>query len=401
MTPATGAPGRYRILHVLPDLGIGGGQTIVLQHVRHADRDTFDVGVCHVLPQDTLAPAFVEAGVTPERLDLGSRVALAGAVRSLATLAGKADVLHVHSDLDRKIGHAAALVARVPVVGHLHAEWVHLGVMSPGEPTPLRRARARASGLARDWLERRAVRHYVASSREVRDVFAPLVRAPITVMTQGVALDRLAAPNQAAVRRLRQELAGGGGPVLLCVSRLAPGKGQGRLVAMLPAILDRWPSATLVLVGDGDTRRAVEAQVALAGLASSVRFLGGRLDVPELLAAADVFVFASETEGFGLSVLEAMAASVPVVAFRLPALEEFVGDGTGGFLVGREDERSFVARVDELLGDPLRASAVGKAGRAAVERRHAPDAIARSLEDVYRTVLGECPPSRAIKGVAA
>jgi glycosyltransferase involved in cell wall biosynthesis len=374
---------KARVLHVLPDLAIGGGQTIVLQHARHADRDRYDVTVCHLRPEDAMAASFVEAGVVPVAVGVGPT-----ALRSLVRLARGVDLVHVHSDFDRRYGHAAALAAGVPVVGHLHAEWVHLGPMyPPGHPGPLRRVRARVAGVARDALERRAVRHYIAESRDVQAVFAPLVRQPITVMNQAVALDRFTRPAAGVVEGLRRELAPGGGPVLLCVSRLVPGKGQERLVAMLPAVLERWPSATLVLVGDGSDRAALEARVAAFGLGSRVRFTGARFDVPDLLAATDVFVFASETEGFGLAVLEAMAARVPVVAFRLPALEEFTVDGTTAWLVDQDDERSFVERVDSLLLDPARARAMGEAGRAVVERDYAPDAVARSFESVYQQVL--------------
>lgn len=381
------AGGRHRILHVLPDLAIGGGQTIVLQHVRHADRDRFDVTVCHLAGEDALAPSFTEAGVTPIDLGLGSRVGATGALRSLVGLARQADLVHVHSDLDRKFGHAAGLAARIPVVGHLHAEWVHFGPMYPPDPGVLGRARAKLSGRGRDWLERRAVRHYIAESRDVRDVFVPLVSVPITVLNQAVAIDRFGAQDPGRTAHVRKELAPAGAPVLMCVSRLVPGKGQARLLALMPAILERWPTATLVLVGDGSERPALEAQVEASGLQASVRMLGARFDIPDLLAAADLFLFASESEGFGLAVLEAMAARAAVVAFGLPALEEFVTDGTTGYLVDRNDEAAFVARVDQLLADPARRRSMGEAGRAVVERHYAPDAVARSFEAVYQSVL--------------
>jgi glycosyltransferase involved in cell wall biosynthesis len=381
------AGGHHRILHVLPDLAIGGGQTIVLQHVRHADRDRFDVTVCHLSGEDDLAPSFMDAGVTPIHLGLGSRVGATGALGSLVRLARQADLLHVHSDLDRKYGHAAGLAARIPVVGHLHAEWVHFGPMYAPDPSAVDRVRARATGWGRDWLERRAVRHYIAESRDVRDVFTPLVSVPIAVLNQAVAIDRFGPPDPDRTAQLRKDLAPAGAPVLMCVSRLVPGKGQARLLTLLPAILERWPAATLVLVGDGSERAAMEAQVAASGLRGSVRMLGARFDIPDLLAAADLFLFASESEGFGLAVLEAMAARAAVVAFRLPALEEFVTEGTNGYLVDQNDETAFVARVDQLLGDPARRRSMGEAGRALVERHYAPDAVARSFEAVYEHVL--------------
>lgn len=391
---------RHRILHVLPDLAIGGGQTVVLQHVRHADHDRYEVVVSHLRAGDAMTPAFVDAGVDPVDLGLGSQAGPAGALRTLVGLARRSDLVHVHSDLDRKFGHVAGLVAGVPVVGHLHAEWVHLGPMAPTHPGRLHGARARLTARARDGLERRAVRCYIAGSADVRAAFTPLVGAPIAVMNHAVALDRFPPSDPGRAERLRRQVAPGGGPVLMCVSRLEPGKGHARLVSMLPGVLERWPTATLVLVGDGSERPALASRVAAAGLGDRVRLLGARLDVPDLLATADVFVFASESEGFGLAVLEAMAARVPVVALRLPALEEFVVDGITGHLLDRGDGDAFVAAVDHVLSDPGRARAMGQAGRAVVERHYPPEAVARSFEAVYEQLLGHAgrpaaPPKTA------
>lgn len=376
---------RTRVLHVLPDLAIGGGQTIVLNHLLHADRSRYDIDVVLLGGPGDLTDAFAAAGSPPEVLPGASAAQTIAAIRKRLN---RVDLVHVHSDVDRKLTQVASLGTGVAVVGHLHAEWVHLGPKLPPSPTALDRARGTVMGRLRDAVERRTVAHYVAESADVARVFRPLVRQPITVLRQAIPVDRYeGAAERAAAAGLRAVLQPGTGPLLVNVSRMVPGKGHLLLLESFAAMRSSVPDAVLALVGDGPERPATERRAEQLGVDASVRFLGNRHDVPDLLTVADVFVFASESEGFGLAVLEAMAASKPVVAFRLPAIEEFASDGESALLVERGDVASFANAVEKILGDPALGVRLGCAGRAIVESRFPADAVARTFEEVYETVL--------------
>jgi glycosyltransferase involved in cell wall biosynthesis len=377
------------VLHLLPDLEIGGGQTIVLNHLQHADDERFDPLVA-VLDGGGPLTADVAAATGAMPVDLayrpGHELQL---VRRLVALlrSERIDLLHVHSDVDRKLGQVAALVTGIPVVGHLHAEWIHLGAMTPASGSWLRRRRARIAGAARDAVERRTVVRYVAESARVRARFGPLVRQPISVLRQAIPIDRFD-----GVGGHRREVRAGLGldewtPVVICVSRLAEGKGQTAVLDAFSLLREHLPGAVLLLVGDGPEREALEARARRLGVESAARFLGSRRDVPELLGASDVFAFASDNEGFGLAVLEAMAASVPVVAYRLPALEEFVVAGETGALVEHGDVAELARGLEDVLRDGERALAMGVAGRRVVEERFDPASVARSFEEVYDAAL--------------
>lgn len=398
MARAAACDRKSRVLHVLPDLAIGGGQTIVLNHLRHHDDSRFQVLVAELEQGGELTPD-VAAAIGRDPIDLAHlrEHPWRSVPKLIDVIRGeRVDLVHVHSDADRKIGHLAALRCGVPVVGHLHAEWIHLGPMKPDRPTLPRRARANFAGWARDRVEQRAVRHYVAESGRVRDLFRPLVEQPITVLDQAIPVDQFHGDRSRRdeVRSALQLDAGT--PVLICVSRLVEGKGHGDLLTVLAHVHRRRPDAVLVLVGDGPERAPLEDLARQHGVADSVRFLGNRRDVPDLLDAADVFVFASENEGFGLAVLEGMAAALPVVAFRIPSLEEFVVPGATGVLVDGRDPSVFADGVLRYVATPQLANRHGAAGRMVVEDRFAPSRVARCFESVYDAVL-DAPARRGMR----
>jgi glycosyltransferase involved in cell wall biosynthesis len=378
------------VLHLLPDLAIGGGTTIVLHHVCHADPRRFTVSVASLGGDDSTRPRFVERGVDPLEFDLaGDGLAITVARVAHAIRRDGIDLLHVHSDLDRKVGELAALLTRTPVVSHLHAEWVHLGPHLPDGAGPARRARGRAAGWCRDRVEHATTARYVADSAAIIPRFAPFVRHPITPIRQAVPVDQIDAARAAGrATALRREIGiPATAPVLLTVARMVEGKGHDELVAVLQHVVARHPDAVLVMVGDGPRRVAIEKRFADAGFGDHVRVLGNRDDVPALLTMGDVFVFPSRTESFGIAVLEAMAAALPVVAYRLPAFEEFAVPGRTAVLLPVGDVDALAHGVDSLLADPARASDLGRNGRVVVDERCSPTSVARDFEAVYEQVL--------------
>ena len=154
-----------------------------------------------------------------------------------------------------------------------------------------------------------------------------------------------------------------GAPLLVFVGRLAREKNVGLLLSSLTAL----PSETrLLLIGDGPERAPLEAQARQAGLGPRAVFAGTQppAAVAEALAAADLFVFPSATETFGIAMIEAMASGCAVVAVRAPASSDLVRDGETGRLVAA-DPAMFADAVRNLLAQPARRSAMGGAARAA------------------------------------
>jgi len=175
---------------------------------------------------------------------------------------------------------------------------------------------------------------------------------------------------------------------LLVVGRLRIRKGVDVLLAAMPELLRRHPAARLLIAGDGEHRAALERAAAAFGLGEAVSFLGraDAMQVRRLLRGAAALVVPSIYEGMPLVVLEAMEASVPVVASRVSGIPEVVEDGRTGWLVPPEDPPSLASALASALDDPAAASRRGAAGRRLLAERFRPVHAARRWR---RGVLGD------------
>ena len=150
------------------------------------------------------------------------------------------------------------------------------------------------------------------------------------------------------------------------VARLNAVKDQVTLLRAARLVLDREPAFRLDIVGDGEQRQALERLSADLGLGNAVRFHGFQMDVRPFLAGRDAFVLSSVSEGIALTLLEAMAAALPVVATDVGGNREVVIAGETGFLVPPGDPAALARALITLLSDPARASQFGAAGRSRV-----------------------------------
>jgi glycosyltransferase involved in cell wall biosynthesis len=177
--------------------------------------------------------------------------------------------------------------------------------------------------------------------------------------------------------------AGVASPVtLLSVGRLRAPKDFLTLVRAMAALEPG--SACLRIAGDGPDRAAVASEVARLGLGDMVELLGTRSDVPELLAGADVFVLSSDSEGLPMSVLEAMAAGLPVVASAVGGVPEAVRGGETGTLVPPRDSAALAQALIRLVADPALRARLGEAGRRRVEREFSAEQFEREHLELYR-----------------
>jgi phosphatidylinositol alpha-1,6-mannosyltransferase len=168
-----------------------------------------------------------------------------------------------------------------------------------------------------------------------------------------------------------------GRPVIVCVSRLVPRKGQDTLIRALPAVRRRVPGAALLVVGGGPYRPTLERLAREQGVEADVVFTGSVPweELPAHYAAGDVYAMPCRTrnrgldvEGLGIVYLEASATGLPVIAGDSGGAPDAVREGETGYVVAGRDVTTLGNRLVDLLADPVRARAMGAAGRAWVER---------------------------------
>jgi glycosyltransferase involved in cell wall biosynthesis len=182
--------------------------------------------------------------------------------------------------------------------------------------------------------------------------------------------------------RLRAQAAERQVPRIMMPARFAPQKAQALLVKAVEGIERPFE---LALVGDGPTRGAVEEQVARAGLQDRVRFLGQRLDVPELLASSDIFALFSHWEGFPITILEAMRAGLPCVVSDVGGVREAV-DESCGCIVAPGDVTDFRHALEGLLSNANLRARMGAAARARYEKNYTVQSMLEKTIAVYRSV---------------
>jgi glycosyltransferase involved in cell wall biosynthesis len=230
-------------------------------------------------------------------------------------------------------------------------------------------------------------RRVIAVSRAIAGVLADdgLDTARVRVVHEGV-VDRPPLPGG------REALAGlgipAGAPVIGNIAALVDHKDQATLVAAMALVARDRPDARLVIVGDGEKRAALTAQVQALDLAGQCVMAGFRTDLDALLPAFDVFCLSSRMEGLGTSVLDAMCFSRPIVVTAAGGLPESVEEGVSGRVVPIQDPRALADALLDVLRDPARARAMGAAARARFLQEFTADRMIDATLQVYTEVMG-------------
>jgi glycosyltransferase involved in cell wall biosynthesis len=176
---------------------------------------------------------------------------------------------------------------------------------------------------------------------------------------------------------------------IIMVARFAAQKDQMSLVRALATVQS---PCRLLLVGDGPTRSAVEAETARLGMTDRVEFLGERLDVPQLLASAHVFALSTHYEGFPISILEAMRTGLPVVSTDVGGVREAIADDVSGYLIPPGDQELLTRRLETLAANPALRARMGAASRRSFEEHFQLAAMVRKTLEVFRSAI----PARSL-----
>jgi glycosyltransferase involved in cell wall biosynthesis len=201
----------------------------------------------------------------------------------------------------------------------------------------------------------------------------------------GVAVPSLVRSDQSALRRilgLRSKAF-----IAVFVGRVTSKKVPEFLLDVWTAVLRRYPSCQLVIVGEGEQRAMLEARTRQAGLAGSVVFTGRVENVEDYLRAADIFVLPSSSEGMSIALLEAMAVGLPVVASRVSGTVDVIKHGENGLLFEAGSRTGLTDCIISLIESPNRQTELGSRARTTVEKHFSIDTTVDRYVELYRTVL--------------
>lgn len=246
-----------------------------------------------------------------------------------------------------------------------------------------------------DWIVWRGVFSIIDASIVVSQASAdslmknyPARPDRVRCIHNGVDLSRFARVETTDIEDVKKDLGiSANDLVVTSVGRLHPQKGYRYLLKAMQIINRALPGVKLILVGDGPLRGELAGLATDSGLEDKVIFAGQRDDIPRILAASDIYVNSSLFEGLPFSILEAMAAGVPVVATAVDGNKEIVTDAYNGIVVPPEDAEALAKAVSILASDSNRRSTLGMQGREVVSNRFSTDMMLRKTEQLYREVV--------------
>lgn len=179
--------------------------------------------------------------------------------------------------------------------------------------------------------------------------------------------------------------------VAVVTGRLREEKGHRHLIEAVKRVAAEVPEFVLLVVGSGSLESELKKQVNAAGLEDRVIFTGFRTDIPQILAAVDLFVMPSVSEGLGTAILEAGAAGLPIVSTRVGGIPDIIKDGESGLLAPPGDAGALADALIRMSRNPEFAAQCGQAARRHVHQQFSEESLVRKTEEAYRRWLDRGP----------
>ncbi len=379
---------RLHVHHLITKLELGGAQQNTLYCVTHHDRKRYAVSL-------GAGPGGVLDGEA-NRIKDAKRFWFPALKREISPwhdwrFVGayaaflrreRVDILHTHSSKAGILGRLAAFRAGVPVVIHT----VHGWGFHDYQPAPVR---ALYIGLERRVAPRTDLLIAVSRENVDRGLRNGIGRkAQYRVIRSGIIPEEFSRPHRgrAAVRKaLGVPLRA---PLVITVGNFKAQKAPLDFIRSAAVVARAVPEARFLMAGDGELRPRARQLALELGIGDRVLMPGWRRDIPDLLHAADAFALSSLFEGLPRSVLQAATAGLPVVATAVSGTPEAVRDGVTGYLVPAGKPDTLGLRLIQVLRNPAKARAMGRAGRKLIGKEFDIRTMLKQIEEAYRSCAG-------------
>lgn len=360
---------KLNILHLVISLETGGLERFVLDLIEANAPHSNQVIVCLEGP-GTLAKN-CSAEIVALHMPPGMHLSFAWQISKIVQ-ERQVDLIHTHNEKAQFYGGIAGWLAKVPILhtkhGRNNLDW---------------------RTVLRNNISSRFCTNIVAVSHDAARECTDDEKIPVnkvTTILNGVDTVRYSpgVDQQAAKARLgidSQTL------VVGIVARLAPVKDHATLLKACKILVESGCQFRLLVVGDGPLRQQLHEFVDVLGIGEQVIFTGMREDIPDLMQAMDVFVLSSVSEGISLTLLEAMACCLPVVATAVGGNPEVVVEGTTGFLAKSGSPEDIAAKLTQVLSTKELRKSMGAAGRSRVLEKFSLNTSAQAYLNLYRTIV--------------
>ena len=348
---------KRRIVHLISSLESGGCENMLSRTLPLLNDNEYEQIVITLFRPGSLAAQLEKNGVRVVTLHLRRLTDFGGLRRLIVEIAALQPSLVLtylfHADL----------------IGRLYVQQRIAAPVVPFLRTTYNFARYWPARLF-EWITRGFAHHYLANSQSVKAHYTRhfgVADQAVTVIPNGIDVEVF---DEAEGAEVVQELALPDNRfVVTCVANLAKNKGHRYLLEAFEQVLRAHPNAWLLLVGEGAEERALRSQIEGHAAQRSIIFLGRRSDVPNILAASDVFVLPTFFEGMSNAVQEAMAARLSVVTTDIPENKVLITHRDTGLLVPTQDTQSLAAALMELADDQSLRSRLGSNARQTIEGR--------------------------------
>lgn len=365
---------RIKVIHITHSVDHGGAEIMMSELLTGLNPKRFKPAICSFRTGGSLRNMIEARGIpvfdvvqNPNK-DLGLLFRLYRFFRTQ-----KPDVIHAHNGYMWLYSILPAKMAGARVVYTEHSVWEN--------PTPLYLIGSKIMEKITDQIVTPS--YYVKrlmSSRQRID------KKNVQVIYNGINLKRI--DKQINVGAKKKELGlNRQMKVIGIIARLVPVKNHAALIDAMKIICRQMDNCHLLIVGDGELRQDLENQVHLLGLDGRISFLGNREDVPEILQILDLFVLCSKSEGFPISVLEAMAAKVPILATSVGGIPEALAYGMAGKLIPYHDPSSIARGILELLTCPKEAARLKEYALKRVRTDFSLDVMTRNYTRIYQDLI--------------
>lgn len=357
-----------KILHIIPDLQIAGAQSLVVNILKYIDRKLFDICLCVLYPSYNTK---LDLELLKEKIPvyyLGKHRGID--IRMISRLNRilnnfKPDIIHTHMYITR-YPLIPTLVNRIPIRVHtLHT---------------LAQQEVDFAGQIIQWL---AFNFFNIIPISVSDNVAASVRKVYGVSSvtiyNGVPVERFI-PIKTSTGDKKEET------VFINISGFRPEKNHRLLINAFTRVSKIKKGIKLFLVGDGPLRSDIEKLVKEKKLQNKITFFGVRSDILKLLEKSDVLVLSSKREGFGLTIVEAMAAGKAVIATAVDGVPELIETGITGVLVPPNDPSALAAAMIKLADDPGLRIKMGEKGRKQAIKQFNITNTVRNYENFYMSL---------------